>query len=189
MTIMKTLASNGGLAACALALTGMLACTVANAQSVSIAGYADPSCTSVVNAVGANGDQYLTFKPNGTWELGETEMGVGNVLDTGTWTSGTFNPSNYEIRAVGTFSYDHESGGGPSCQDPDNYYEDGFDSGWETLSSNFTIGVSAYTYKDVQCYWAQDINQFSGSIEIRQISNHTNASSTGVNLCVIGYAN
>ena len=119
---------------------------------------------------------------------GRNQDGVGNVLDSGTWVTGTFNPANYEIRAIGTFSYDHDSGGGPSCQDPDNYYEDPFDSGWVALSSAFPLGVSTNTYKDVTCYWAQDINQFTGSVAIRQISNHSNYSSIGVNLCVIGYA-
>lgn len=170
------------------ALVGLLACTAANAQTVSIAGYADASCTHIESPVGAYGGMYLTFRPNGTWILGEGKNSVDTTLDTGTWTSGTFNPANYQIRAVGLFSYDHESGGGSACQDPDNYYETNYNSGWVTLSSNVITSVSASTHKDGFCTWAQDINQFTGSIEIRQTSNHANISSIDVNLCVIGYA-
>lgn len=170
------------------ALGGLLMCVGANAQTVSIAGYADPSCTSIVNFTTANGGQYLTFRPNGTWVLGENKLSVDTVLDNGTWTTGTFSGANYQIRTIGTFTYDHESGGGSGCQDPDNSYETNFNSGWVTLSSNFILNVSANTFKDGFCEWAQDINGFSGTVEIRQTSTPANASSIGVNLCVSSYA-
>lgn len=172
----------------AAVLFGLALGTSAAAQSVSISGYADPPCNNASAAVGVSAGQYLTLKPDGTWELGEYELSTNTVLATGSWTSGSFNPANYEARATGLLSFDHDSGGGPSCQDPDNYYEQGYDSGWVTLTSYAITDVYANTTKDAYCYWAQDTNQFGGTIEIRQKSNHANADAIAVNLCVVGYA-
>lgn len=175
---------------CAVAAGGLLLCSGVNAQSVSISGYADPgACANIEAPTTAIGGQYVVFLQDGTWSLSEDVSGTTTVLDSGTWVSGPFSASNYEIRAVGTLYYDHESGGGSSCQDPDNYYETSYNSGWSTLVPSFLQpATGVYTQKDAFCYWAQDINGFTGTFQIRQISNHSNTDTISVNLCARGYA-
>lgn len=168
--------------------TGAHPCTVAQVPNCDAGGYLKTGQAS------AN----LQFHPDGTWRVtggggggancGGTVASPSGVLASGSWITGAFTPSDFEVRFTGTQRYEYDTvppvGAFSSCPNPEDPigYDPPYDSGWLPLTAirqiESTISINN-TYVCINSVTA--INAFN--VQLRQISNNANAVNGSGSIC------
>lgn len=122
----------------------------------------------------------LRFKPNGTWEVLRSPTGG---TSSGSWHIGApANPSDFEVRITGNIQKITTT---PGCPDEPPYEETNtpVDTGWLQLNVNRQQVVSAFAHANVLCPEQHEDSTFEFTVQIRQISNHSNTVTDSGSMC------
>lgn len=132
----------------------------------------------------------LNFLPNGTWTLGNEVLFPNLFVATGSWHVGVpANPADFEIRFTGTVHKIIETQGNnptPGMECNELPYQETYtpeDSGWQPLNVARAEFITASAIATGRCGQQDTYVDFPFTIQIRQISNNSNAVSGSGTLC------
>lgn len=145
-------------------------------------GGTDGFCYAFVRPTEAGAEQYIRFKTDGTWVIRGTAPGHDVPFESGSWITGAFDASDYELRMTGTRIEETYTSGSPACGAPYTSVSTPISFGWTAITGPITFSADSYAAIVGLCS-KNVIVTLNMTIEIREIANPANGVSAPVLVC------